>query len=101
MNYLDNYIRFTFTVKIVFVILLLADLYLKKKKKDTKLQTKIVIWKEKTETLFIILMSLLIIYLFNPFVVRSVVLDYEAKLLLFLFGVISIVLRLKDTFFIK
>jgi uncharacterized membrane protein YiaA len=104
MEILDIYVRFTFIVKIVFVLLLLADLYFKiKQKKQPKTtiedKKKIVIiteWKEKTETLFIILMSLLIIYLFNPFIVRSVVLDYETKLLLFLFGAISIILRLKS-----
>jgi len=101
MKYLDIYIRFIFLIKILFLILLLVDLYLKKKHKDTKLQVTITEWKDKLETLFIILMSLFLIYLFNPFVIRSVVLDYEAKLLLFVFGFISIILRLKDTFFVK
>jgi uncharacterized membrane protein YiaA len=96
MAFLDNYVQFTFMVKIFFVILLLANFYLQKKQKNTKLQTKITELKEKTETVFIILMSLLIIYLFNPFVIRSVTLDYETKLLLFIFGVISIVLRLQN-----
>jgi len=96
MAFLDNYVQFTFMVKIFYVILLIVDIYLKKKQNSTKSQTKITELKEKTETVFIVLMSLLIIYLFNPFVIRSVTLDYETKLLLFIFGIISIILRLQN-----
>jgi hypothetical protein len=95
MNYLDSYVGFTLFIKIMFVILLLADIILKKTNKNPTLQAKISYLKDKTESLFILLMALLLMYLFNPFVIRSVVIDYETKLLIFLFGFISILLRFK------
>lgn len=96
MNYLKFYVSLTLGVKIVFLILLLTNHILKRQNKDKELQTKINIAKERVESLFILLMALLIMYLFNPFVIRSIVLDYETKLLIFLFGFISIILRFKQ-----
>lgn len=96
MNYLKIYVSLTLGVKIIFLILLLTTFILKRQNKDKELQAKIQIAKERVESLFILLMALLIMYLFNPFVIRSVVLDYETKLLIFLFGFISIILRFKQ-----
>jgi hypothetical protein len=95
MNYLNLYVSFTLGVKILFIILLFLELVLKHQNKDKELLAKITIAKDRVENLFILLMSLLLIYLFNPFIIRSILLDYETKLLIFLFGFMSIILRFK------
>ncbi len=56
---------------------------------------KIKYWKHKFENVFKIMMALLIIFLFNPTTDRSVLIDNETKLLLFLFGIILIISEIK------
>jgi uncharacterized membrane protein YbjE (DUF340 family) len=96
MTYLDTYVTVVFGVKLFFLVLLLVNIYLKKTKKNQALQNKISTLKDHTETIFVVMMSLLLMYLFNPFVERASVLDYETKLLLFIFGFISIVLLVQN-----
>jgi hypothetical protein len=67
-------------------------------KEDSVLEENIEYWKERFEFIFIILMSILLIYLFNPRYNHQVVIDYEMKLLLYLFGFILIITADWDTF---
>ena len=105
MSFLDNYIYFIFFIKIIFIILAIVNLYLKKQipaeekenketqdkiKKQLKPQQKIENWKKHIELLFKFLMAMLIIYIFNPRYNRIHLINYEAKLLFFLFGIILI-----------
>jgi hypothetical protein len=107
MSFLDNYIYFIFFIKIIFIILAIVNLYLKKQipaeekenkedketdkiKKQLKTQQKIENWKMHIELLFKFLMAMLIIYIFNPRYNRIHLINYEAKLLFFLFGIILI-----------
>ena len=67
MKKLDLYITFIFIIKIVFLILAVTHVYLKAKgKANTELDTKILFWKEKIEFVFVLLMSILLMYTFFP-----------------------------------
>ena len=105
MSLLNNYIFFVFFIKIIFVILAIMNIYLKKQipveekeknksdkiKKQVKTQQNIEYWKTHIELLFKFLMSILLIYIFNPRQNRIHLINYEAKLLFFLFGIILVV----------
>jgi hypothetical protein len=115
MSFLDTYIYFIFFIKIIFIILAIVNLYLKKQipdekeekdkdknndknkektnkiKKQLETQQKIEYWKTHIELLFNFLMALLLIYIFNPRQNRINLINYEAKELFFLFGIILIV----------
>lgn len=86
-------------VKLAFIIFSLIYLYytLKKKTSDPK-AIKIKFWKERLEFIFIFLMSIFLIILFNPRT-PSKPLSYETKLLLYLFGIISLITADWGTFF--
>jgi hypothetical protein len=90
MEYLKAYIYLIFAVKILFIILAITHIYLKNKgNTDEDLDKNIVYWKERVEFIFILLMSLLLIYLFNPSHNRNI--NKETKLLLYLFGFVLII----------
>jgi hypothetical protein len=100
MNSFDMYITFIFLIKIGFIILAITHLYYKiKGKENTETDKKILYWKERFEFIFIALMALLLIYLFNPSTDRSVIIDKETKILLYLFGFILILTAKWEIFF--
>lgn len=89
MNYFDMYIILIFIAKIIFIVLALYMFYLKAKKPtNKKLIQTIKTWKERAEFIFISLMSILLVYVFNPRSNNINLIDKEAKLLLFLFGIV-------------
>lgn len=92
MNTFDIYIWFIFLIKIIFILLAVIHIYDKiKGQTNTPKDKNIVFWKDRIEFVFVLLMALLLIYLFNPKYNKPIVLDYETKLLLFLFGFILII----------
>ena len=92
MSYFSNYVILVILIKVVFVILAVSHLFLKiKGKADSETDKKIVYWKERVEFVFIFLMSLMLIYLFNPRSNRDAKLDFETKILLYLFGFILLI----------
>jgi len=94
------YITFIFLIKIGFIILAISHLYYKTKgQENTETDKKILYWKERFEFIFIALMALLLIYLFNPRTDRSVIIDKETKILLYLFGFILILTAKWEVFF--
>ena len=94
------YIYLIFFVKLCFIFLALYHLYLRTKgKADSETNQQILFWKERIEFVFIILMSFLLIYLFNVRTNRLSMIDHETKLLLFLFGFVLIITAKWDTFF--
>jgi len=100
MNNLDLFINFIIFTKICFIIFVLTHGYLKRTGKlDSELDIKAVYWKEKIEFIFKALMAVLIIYLFNPRYKRESIIDYETKVLLFLFGIILLISAKWDVFF--
>ena len=90
MKYFDICITFLFIIKIVFILLSIYLAYLKRTAPHSANKKKIELLKKKVEFVFVILMSILVIYLFNPRYKRDTKLDYETKLLLFAFGFVSI-----------
>ena len=92
MNKLNIYITLIIIVKIIFIILAVYGLFLKYKKSSNKKKIDdIQFWKERVEFIFIIMMALLLIYLFNPRSNRLNLINYETKLLFYLFGFILII----------
>jgi len=95
MNYYDKFIYLVIFIKFIFVCLGIYLVYIKRKEPNNKNKiNRITHFKKKLETIFITFMSLLLIYLFNPrYTKNEVILDYETRLLLFLFGFILLVTR--------
>ena len=92
MKKLDFFVLLIFIVKIVFIFLSIISIYEKVKgNTNTPIDKEILYWKDRIEFIFICMMSILIIYLFNPMNKTPVVLEKETKLLLFLFGIILLV----------
>jgi hypothetical protein len=99
MNYLSIYIILIFAVKIAFMTLAIYRLYIKSKNpQDKKLLTKIEYWKARSEFTFITLMSILLIYLFNPRANNTNMINSETKLLLYLFGFVLLLTENWSTF---
>jgi len=91
MGYLKSYVYLIFGVKIIFILLAISHIYLKTKgQNNSDLDKKIVYWKERSEFVFILLMSFFLIYLFNPRYNNRVI-DKDSKLLLYLFGFVLII----------
>ena len=100
MDYYAIYISIVFLLKILFVILASANMYLKfKNKTGSDLDKEILFWKERVEFVFIVLMAILLIYLFNPRKNRMFMINNETKLLLYLFGIVLIITAKWETFF--
>jgi hypothetical protein len=99
---MDNftiYIRFIFIVKIIFIILAITLLYTKHKNpKNIKLIESLQFWKERMEFMFKAMMSLMLVYVFNPLSNNMILINREAKLLLCLFGFILILTADWSTF---
>jgi len=105
-NQYDNYIYFTFLIKILFVLCSMIKVYYKfenrrllkkgqKKTKKYKTNQKMIFYaeyaKQHFEFIFIILMSFLILYLFNPLKKTIPNITYHTKVLLVVFASILIV----------
>lgn len=88
-------IYFIIFIKIIYLSTNLAVKYFKhtdanKQKKYAGLISNLEYWSERTEFVFIISMSLLLMFLFNPWHVRVTSIDKETRMLLFLYGFIII-----------
>ena len=94
------YIYLIFAVKIGFVIMTIYHILLKVKgKSESDLDKKIIYWKERFEFIFILLMSILLVYLFNPRKDRATMIDGETKILLYLFGFVLLITAKWGDFF--
>ena len=92
MNYFDIYIYLILAIKLCFILMSIIHLYFKiKGKKDSELDKQILYWKERFEFIFILLMSLLLIYLFNPIKQNQEKINGETKILLYLFGFVLLI----------
>jgi len=86
------FIIFIFIIKMGFILMALTHIYLKAKGKEkSELDKKILHWKERFEFIFTAAMAILLIYLFNPRTDRSILIDHETKLLLYLFGFVLLI----------
>lgn len=76
-------------VKVIFISLAISKVYFKHKEPNNKKRlNNLEFWKNRLEFIFIALMSVLLIYLFNPRVNRINMIDTETRILLYLFGFI-------------
>lgn len=92
MNNYDIYISLIFVIKIGFILMVVTHIYLKAKgEAKTDLDKKIVYWKKRFEFIFVLLMAVLLIYLFNPRNNRIVMIDGETNVLLYMFGFLLLI----------
>jgi uncharacterized BrkB/YihY/UPF0761 family membrane protein len=92
MERFDKYVMFVFFFKILFAILAVSHLYFKVKgKAGSETDKKIVYWEERVEFVFIALMSFMLMYLFYPRSTKPIIIDFETKVLLFIFGIITLI----------
>jgi len=85
------FIYLIFTIKICFISMSVTHIYLKVKgESDSDLDKKVFYWKERFEFIFLLLMAILLIYLFNPRE-KMVMIDGETKVLLYLFGIVLLI----------
>ena len=78
MRFFDIGIITIITVKIIFIILAITKIYVKHKEPNNKNKiNNLEFWKKRVEFIFIVLMSILLIYLFNPRVNRLNMIDNE------------------------
>jgi hypothetical protein len=83
-------------VKGLFLFFVVWNFYLKKKhgngSDETKLEKRISYCKNLTENLFMVLVSILLIYLFNPYHDNKYLLDDKyVKALLFIYGILMLI----------
>jgi uncharacterized membrane protein YiaA len=92
MNYFSAYIYSIIGVKVIFILLSITHIFLKiKGEMGSELDKKIIYWKERIEFVFIIQMAFLLIYIFNPRLSHTNLLNFEVKLLIYLFGIILVI----------
>ena len=98
---LDYFLFFIILIKVIFLGAAIGHLILSHffNEKAQKLDPKLVYLKERTEFVFIISMSILLIYQFHPLLSKKP-LDQETSLLFFLFGWI-LIFTAKWSLFIK
>lgn len=84
---IDYFLFFIILIKIIFVVSAIGHLFLSHSttNRANKLDPKLMYWKERTEFVFIISMSILLIYHFNPRLSKKPI-GEETSLLFFLFG---------------
>lgn len=92
MNKYDMYVTAIFIIKIGFILMAITHVYLEMKGKEkTDLDKKILFWKERFDFIFTALMSVLLIYIFNPRYNNFNLIDKETKVLFYLFGFVLII----------
>jgi hypothetical protein len=100
MNSYDFFIAYVLLNKILFVICGIWHFILVREHKgETELSTKLNTWKEYFEFMFISSMAILCLYLFNPFLEVRPAINYETRVLLFVFGWIILLNCKWDLFF--
>jgi hypothetical protein len=100
MKTFDIYVSLIILIKVIFILLAITHLYLKLKHEDnSEFDKNLIAWKEQVEFVFVLLMSLLLIYLFNPRTDRHLTIDRETRVLFFLFGFILLITAKWKEFF--
>jgi len=90
----DYFVYFIILVKVIYLALVVSLLYLKFKSHGSHSNfqrdevQKITYWKERVELIFIVNMSILLIYLFYPWREKVMIIDDKARVLLFAYGII-------------
>jgi len=84
---IDYFLFFIVLIKVIFVVSAVGHLILSHSDSERaqKMDPKLVYWKERTEFIFIVSMSILLIYHFHPRLSKKPI-NEETSLLFFLFG---------------
>ena len=86
------FVTFLFIVKILFAILAVVHIYLKRTgKDDTKTDEFVTFWKERLEFVFIIGVSLLLMIFFFPGRKIQMEPTFEMRFLFFVYGIIILI----------
>ena len=86
------FVTFLFIVKILFAILAVVHIYLKRKgKNDSKMDEFVTFWKERLEFVFIIGVSLLLMIFFFPGRKIQMEPTFEMRFLFFVYGIIILI----------
>ena len=93
------YILFIVGLKVIFLLLLLAHLYLKNKSQWNEVDEKILYWKERVEFLFVTCVAMLMLYIFNPRSANTIFITNEIKILLFAFAFLILITENWEKFF--
>lgn len=100
MDKFTIYIGLIFVIKLIFIGLSGFSVYVKHKQPiNNELLTQLNFWKDRFEFIFIVLMSLLLLYLFQPHVNRLYMINSETKFLIYLFAVILLISAKWEIFF--
>ena len=98
MNIYKSFLYLIIFIKIIFISSTLILKWIEYKtnhnsqyKPSTSIINTLEFWKERSEFIFIACMSVLLLYLFNPRNYTKGTLDYETRLLLFLYGFIILI----------
>ena len=92
-TYFDIFVLIIIVIKFLFIVLVLSESYFKYAKPEEQRTIEIFrYWKERVKLIFIVLMSILLVYLFNPMSNNERLIKREAKLLLFVFGITLLVI---------
>jgi hypothetical protein len=86
----DYFVIFIVAVKVLYVSLAVYLFYLKAKDGSREMETitKVSYWKERVELVFIVNMSILLVYLFYPWREKPLLIDRDARNLLFAYGIV-------------
>ena len=88
----DIFIRFALFTKILYMFSSVYAFYLvAEKKENTEVYQHVEYWKKRFEFIFMICMSLLILYFFSPLTGNTLKFDNETKFLFFIFGLILLI----------
>jgi len=101
MHLYNQYILFLIALKVVFILLSIAHIYNRiKRKTNTKEDKQIVYWKDRIEFVFTIGMAILLIYVFSPRRKDHAIVTKETQILFYMFGIV-LLLTAKWENFIK
>lgn len=95
-----NFIIFIIVIKFLFIFSTISILFLKHKNetKNEKLIKTLTYVKDKTRVIFKLSVSVLLLILFNPRQKNNQEINYEAKLILYLYGILTIIETVVDYF---
>ena len=92
LSYYDTYLIFIIIIKVLFLLSALGYFYYSyfSKSPNVTKSLQFQIWKERTEFVFILSMTILLLYLFYPRKI-PVPINRETNILLFIFGIILLI----------
>lgn len=90
ISYYDYFIYIILFVKLIYFICLFSIIYIKYIKQDRNEKYLLIIdfMKNRFEFIFLILIAILLIIIFNPFIKKTVKINNTTKILIFLYAII-------------